>query len=62
MVAREVAKALAELVHGGRRRALLIAEINDEPAARSPLAPFLAEAGFAAGAMGYQMRAASRNA
>jgi ATP-dependent Lhr-like helicase len=62
MVAREVAIALAALVHGGRRRALLIAEINDEPAARSPLAPFLADAGFVAGAMGYQMRAAIRNA
>jgi ATP-dependent Lhr-like helicase len=59
MVARAVAESLASIVHGGRRRALLLAEINDEPAARSALAPFLAEAGFAATAMGYQMRAAT---
>ncbi len=56
-VARAVAETLANIVHGGRRRALLVAEINDEPAARSGLAPFLAEAGFVATAMGYQMRA-----
>jgi ATP-dependent Lhr-like helicase len=49
-VARAVATILTE------RRPILIAEINDEPAARSPLAPFLAEAGFAATAMGYQLR------
>ncbi|HJQ38400.1 MAG TPA: DEAD/DEAH box helicase [Thermoanaerobaculia bacterium] len=49
-----VARAVAETLAG--RGAMLIAEINDEPAARSPLAPFLAEAGFAATAMGYQMR------
>ena len=51
-----VARAVAETLPIGRR-AMLIAEINDEPAARSPLAPFLVEAGFAATAMGYQMRA-----
>jgi len=56
--ARAVAGALASLVTGGTRRALLIAEVNDEPVARSPLAPFLAEAGFAAGGQGYQMRSA----
>ncbi|HEX2120331.1 MAG TPA: DEAD/DEAH box helicase, partial [Thermoanaerobaculia bacterium] len=60
MVARAVAQTLAAIVQSGRRRALLIAEINDEPASRSPLAPFLAEEGFAATAMGYQMRAAVR--
>ena len=58
MVAREIARALAGMVTGGTRRALLIAEVNDEPVARSPLAPFLAEAGFAGGALGYQMRGA----
>jgi ATP-dependent helicase Lhr and Lhr-like helicase len=58
MVGREVAKALASLVQGGSRRALLISEVNEEPAARSPLAPFLVEAGFTATAMGMQMRAA----
>jgi ATP-dependent Lhr-like helicase len=56
-VAREVARALALLVRDGTRRALLIAEINDEPASRSPLGPFLVEEGFAVTAMGYQMRA-----
>ncbi len=58
MVARQVAKALAQLVHGGRRRALLINEVNEEPAAGSALATFLAEEGFAATAMGMQLRAA----
>ncbi|HUR79807.1 MAG TPA: DEAD/DEAH box helicase, partial [Thermoanaerobaculia bacterium] len=57
MVAREVAKKLAALVTEGGRRALLIAEVNDEPASRSVLAPFLAEAGFSATAMGMQLRA-----
>ena len=56
-VARAVAQALASLVLAGRRRALLIAEVNDEPAARSALAPFLVEEGFTATAMGYQLRA-----
>jgi len=36
---------------------LFIAEINDAPAAKSDLGRYLAEAGFAATAMGYQMRA-----
>jgi ATP-dependent Lhr-like helicase len=57
VVARAVAVALATLVRDGIRRALLITEINDEPAARSPLAPFLVEQGFAATGMGYQLRA-----
>ena len=55
-VAREVARQLASLVHDGTRRALLIAEINDEPASRSPLAPFLAEQGFGTTGLGYQLR------
>jgi ATP-dependent Lhr-like helicase len=58
-VAREVARMLAGLVAGGRRRALLIADINDAPAAKSDLAPFLAEAGFVPTSMGYQMRNAA---
>jgi ATP-dependent Lhr-like helicase len=57
MVAREVAKSLASIVHEARRRALLIAEINDEPAPRSALASFLVEEGFVATGMGLQMRA-----
>jgi len=57
MMAGEVVKKLAALVQQGNRRALLIGEVNDEPAAKSPLAPFLTEAGFVATAMGYQIRA-----
>jgi ATP-dependent helicase Lhr and Lhr-like helicase len=56
MVAREVARSLASIVQTGRRRAMLIAEIDDTPVARHPLAPFLIEEGFASTAMGYQMR------
>ena len=57
MVAREIAKTLAALVTEGGRRALLVNEVNDEPASRSVLAPFLAEQGFVATAMGMQLRA-----
>jgi ATP-dependent Lhr-like helicase len=57
IVAREIAKALASLVENGVRRALLITEVNDEPVARSAIAPFLAESGFKPTSMGYQMRA-----
>ena len=57
LVAREIAKSLARVVERGGRRALLVAEVNDEPAAKSALAPFLAEAGFTPTAMGYQLRA-----
>jgi ATP-dependent Lhr-like helicase len=56
MVARSIASTLAAMVGEGTRRALLIADINDEPAARSPIAPYLAEAGFASTGMGYQLR------
>src|ERR1051325_864282 len=58
--ARAVAETLAAIVTGGTGRALLITEINGEPASRSPLAPFLIEAGFAATGLGYQMRAVVR--
>ncbi|MDP9191256.1 MAG: DEAD/DEAH box helicase [Acidobacteriota bacterium] len=56
LMAREVARQLASLVHDGTRRALLIAEIDDQPASRSPLAPFLVEQGFATTGLGYQLR------
>jgi len=59
-VAREIAKSLASLVIEGARRALLIAEINDDPATRSPLASFLVEEGFVTTGMGLQMRARTR--
>ncbi|HEY6893122.1 MAG TPA: hypothetical protein VI258_03070, partial [Rhodanobacteraceae bacterium] len=58
-VGKEVARALANIVTTGSRRALLITEVNDEPAGKSAIAPYLAEAGFAATSMGYQFRASS---
>ncbi len=57
IVARQLAKALASIVREAKRRALLIAEINDEPASRSPVAAFMIEEGFVATGMGLQMRA-----
>ncbi|HEX9162831.1 MAG TPA: DEAD/DEAH box helicase, partial [Thermoanaerobaculia bacterium] len=60
IVAREIANALASTVTTGQRRALLVAEVNGEPVARTPVAPFLAEAGFVPTAMGYQLRASVR--
>ena len=59
-VAREVAKSLASIVRDAKRRALLISEINDEPASRSPLSSFMVEEGFVVTGMGLQMRAQSR--
>jgi len=56
MVAKEVARMLASQVMTGFRRALLITEVNDEPVARSAIAPYLAEAGFIPTSMGYQFR------
>jgi ATP-dependent Lhr-like helicase len=58
--AREIARQLASLVRDGTRRALLIAEIDDEPASRSPLAPFLVEQGFSTTGLGYQLRQSVR--
>jgi ATP-dependent Lhr-like helicase len=58
-VAKAIARALASLVGEGKRRAMLITEVNDEPVARSAVAPFLAEEGFVPSALGYQMRARS---
>jgi ATP-dependent Lhr-like helicase len=57
MFAKEIARVLASLVAQGKRRAMLITEVNDEPVARSAVAPLLAEAGFVPTALGYQMRA-----
>ncbi|HUP44509.1 MAG TPA: DEAD/DEAH box helicase [Thermoanaerobaculia bacterium] len=56
-VGREIGRALALLVEGGERRAILITEVNGEPVGRSALAPYLAEAGFTASGIGYQLRA-----
>ena len=60
MVAKEIARALANVVMSGTRRALLITEVDDQPVALSAIAPFLAEAGFVTTSMGYQMRAIAR--
>jgi len=46
--ARTLAGALAALVDRGPRRALLVATVDGVEAARSPLAPLFAEAGFTA--------------
>jgi len=56
-VAREIANALAALVLRGGRRALLIAEVDAQPVAKSAIAPMLVEAGFTPSSMGYQLRA-----
>jgi len=57
MAGRAIARALANIVERGTRRALLITEIDDEPTAKSPLAAWLVEAGFTPSALGYQLRA-----
>jgi len=56
MVGRAIAAALASRVDEGTRRALLISEVDGKPVARSPLAPFLVDAGFSPSAVGYQKR------
>ncbi len=58
LAGREIARRLASMVRDGARRALLISEVDGAPVARSPLAPFLVEEGFAPTAMGYQLRRA----
>jgi ATP-dependent Lhr-like helicase len=59
--AKALAAALAALVSGGRRRALLVGKIDGEDPARSPLAPFLRETGFLPGSRGYLMRTPPRD-
>src|SRR5205814_1720229 len=55
--ARALAQALAAQVDSGRRKAFLIARVDGEDVASSPLALFLKEAGFTAGLKGYLKRA-----
>ena len=59
-VGRAIARALIERARGGIEspRGMLIEEIDGEPPATHPLSPHLAEAGFIAGALGYQARLA----
>src|SRR5436190_5222806 len=54
---RALARALADQVDWGRRKALLIARVDGEDVNASPLAPALKEAGFTAGIKGYLKRA-----
>jgi ATP-dependent Lhr-like helicase len=55
--AREVARSLIEHARSGQPpRGMLIEEIDGMPATAHLLAPFLAEAGFLAGALGMQAR------
>jgi ATP-dependent Lhr-like helicase len=55
-VGRALAQALGRLARDEQRGGLLLAEINGQPPAHHPLAPYLIEAGFNASAMGFQMR------
>ncbi len=55
-----IAAALASLVASGRRHGLLVARVDGDDPARSPLARFLTEAGFLAGSRGYLKRSAPR--
>jgi ATP-dependent Lhr-like helicase len=54
--ARAIARALIDRARegGDAPRGMLIEEIDGAPAAQHPIAPYLAEAGFIAGAMGFQ--------
>jgi ATP-dependent Lhr-like helicase len=54
--ARAIARRLYELATSadGQRRGLLIADIDGRPVGEHPIAPFLLDAGFVRGAMGYQ--------
>jgi ATP-dependent helicase Lhr and Lhr-like helicase len=55
--ARALAFALADLVDGGRRKALFVARVDGDDVARSPLAAFLIAAGFTPGMRGFLKRA-----
>jgi ATP-dependent Lhr-like helicase len=55
-----LARALAALVDQGRRRTLLIARVDGEEVAQSPLGPQLAAAGFTPTSKGYFRRAVLR--
>jgi ATP-dependent Lhr-like helicase len=58
-VARSLASALGMLAARGlaqRRGGMLLEEINGAPATESPLALYLAEAGFTASSLGFHLR------
>jgi ATP-dependent Lhr-like helicase len=54
--AEALAKALSHLVESGRRRSLLIAQVDGDPTEKSPLAPHLSKAGFSATSRGFFKR------
>jgi ATP-dependent Lhr-like helicase len=56
-----IAGALAGLVESGRRRVLLVGRVDGEDPSRSPLAPYLREAGFLAGSRGFLKRMPPRD-
>nr|WP_272427589.1 DEAD/DEAH box helicase [Polyangium jinanense] len=56
---RALARALADLVDEGRARIVLIATVDGEPTARSPLADALKEVGFVATSQGFLKRQAA---
>ena len=56
LMAREVANVLANLVATGRRKAMLLAEVNGASPADHPIAPFLLERKFIPTAMGFHLR------
>jgi ATP-dependent Lhr-like helicase len=60
--ARAISRALIERARSGidSPRGMLIEEIDGAPAAEHPLAPYLVEAGFIAGALGLQATYARR--
>jgi len=58
--ARDLARALAALVEGGRRRAVLVSRVDGADARDSPLAPHLAEAGFFSASRGFLKRMSPR--
>jgi ATP-dependent Lhr-like helicase len=58
-VAHALARALAQLARDEQRGGLLLGEINGQPPAHHPLAPYLIEAGFHPSALGFQMRRAA---
>jgi ATP-dependent Lhr-like helicase len=55
-----LARALADMVDLGRRRTLLLTQIDGDPTEKSPLGPHLVRAGFAATSRGYFKRGATR--
>jgi ATP-dependent Lhr-like helicase len=59
-VGRAISRALVERARSGidSPRGMLIEEIDGGPPATHPLSPYLADAGFIAGALGYQARLA----